>query len=66
MSIKVSIEIKKSNKISKVWVRCPSCNRADWYYTLGIDTCDLCGAAFGDINGISSNLNKRLEYHTTA
>lgn len=65
MSIKVSIETKESNKISKIWIRCPSCNRSDWYYTLRIYKCDLCGAAFGDINGISRNLSKRLEYHTT-
>lgn len=64
MALKILIEFERKDEPPRIWITCPECKRTDWYYTLWIEKCDLCGAAMGSIHNINNNLSRRLKFHT--
>ena len=64
MPLKILIEFVRKDEAPRTWITCPTCKRTDWYYTLCIEKCDLCGAAMGNTHNIDSNLDIRLRFHT--
>lgn len=63
MSLKFLIELIREDEPPRIWVTCPICKRTDWYYTLCIEKCDLCGASMINIRDITTHLDKRLKFH---
>lgn len=64
MILKISTELKNPKKeVSRVWVTCPSCKRKDWYYSLWVEKCDLCGFDFGNIRKMPTDIDRRLVFH---
>lgn len=64
MCLKVTIEVRDNKKMPRIWITCPTCEHKDWYYSLWIGKCDICGATFGNIRGIYMDLNARLDFHS--
>lgn len=63
MSLRILIEFVRKDEPPRTWITCPACERTDWYYTLCIEKCDLCGAPMASINNMDKSLAKRLKFH---
>lgn len=63
MSLGILIEFVRKDEPPRIWITCPSCKRTDWYYTLWVEKCDLCGAPMGKFHGMDKSLTKRLKFH---
>lgn len=63
MALKILIEFTRKDEPPRTWITCPACKRTDWYYTLWIEKCDLCGVAMGSIHNIDNDLSRRLRFH---
>lgn len=63
MCLKITVNTRKDKELPRIWIKCPACKHTDWYYTLWIESCDLCGFHFGDISNIRRDLNRRLKFH---
>lgn len=64
MPLRISIEFERNDEPPRTWITCPECDRMDWYYTLWIEKCDLCGACMKNIHNINTDLKKRIRFHT--
>ena len=63
MCLKITVKTKDDKELPRYWIKCPACNRTDWYYTLWIEECDLCRFHFGNIGNIRRSLDRRVRFH---